>query len=81
MIVWGGNSGEGGLANEGGRYNPVLNSWILMTTKGGPEARTGQSVVWTGSQMLLWGGQGRWNFPEEVYSYTPGSVLYLYQRP
>lgn len=59
MLVWGGttNSSSSHL-NTGGRYNPVLNSWSSMTTNGAPSGRYYHSAVWTGTEMIIWGG---WN--------------------
>ena len=56
MIVWGGTGG-GGL-NTGGRYNPTSNSWTAVTTTGAPAARYRHTAVWTGSEMIIWGGSG-----------------------
>lgn len=65
MLVWGGSS----EAEEGGKYfangaiySPDTNSWAPMapypeTTE--PAARDSFSSVWTGTQMLVWGGYGR----------------------
>jgi len=58
MIVWGG-SGDQGVFNSGGRYAPSTNSWIAtaIPTTGEPTPRTHHSAVWTGSEMIIWGGQ------------------------
>jgi N-acetylneuraminic acid mutarotase len=85
MIVWGGFNISGGDLNEGGGYNPSGNSWslILSSLPNTPAARRGQTVVWTGIEMIVWGGfnyNGNFYF-NDTFSYTPGRVLYLYQRP
>jgi N-acetylneuraminic acid mutarotase len=58
MIVWGGNRGGGftGL-NTGGRYNPSTDSWTATTTTNAPQARLSHTAVWTGTEMIVWGGQ------------------------
>ncbi len=59
MIVWGGKtSGSGGGLNDGGIYDPATDTWTAMSTTGAPVARTGHSAVWTGSRMIVWGGDG-----------------------
>jgi N-acetylneuraminic acid mutarotase len=59
MIVWGGLDGwGGGYLNTGGRYNPVANSWMALPTAGAPTGRGNHTAVWTGSEMITWGG---WN--------------------
>jgi N-acetylneuraminic acid mutarotase len=50
MIVW------GGADNTGGRYNPSTDSWTDTSTINAPEARGGYTTVWTGSEMIVWGG-------------------------
>ena len=54
MIVWGGEDGSG-YFNDGGRYNPAANSWTALPTTGAPAARE-HTAVWTGSEMIVWGG-------------------------
>jgi len=60
MIVWGGNSdipGNGSaLVNTGGRYNPNTDSWVATSTTNAPSARNFHTAVWTGSEMIVWGG-------------------------
>ena len=46
-----------GATNTGGRYNRGANSWVATTTTGAPSARYDQTAVWTGSQLIVWGGQ------------------------
>jgi N-acetylneuraminic acid mutarotase len=63
MIVWGGKflSGSflsGSFLNDGGRYNPMADSWTAVTTDGAPAGRYYHSAVWTGSEMIVWGGFG-----------------------
>lgn len=57
MLVWGGSNGTytSGL-NTGGRYDPVTNAWTLMTTTNAPSGRYEPKAVWTGQEMIVWGG-------------------------
>ncbi|HEY6167974.1 MAG TPA: Ig-like domain-containing protein [Verrucomicrobiae bacterium] len=57
MIVWGGR-GVTGLFNNGGRYNPTTGAWTAVTTNGAPVARESHTAVWTGSEMIVFGGVG-----------------------
>ena len=59
MIVWGGWNGSlfsGYYFNDGGRYNPTTNGWAAVTTTGAPAGRYYHTAVWTGSEMIVWGG-------------------------
>src|SRR5678810_201050 len=44
------------IADTGGRYNPSTDSWTATSTTNAPEARVYHTAVWTGSQMIVWGG-------------------------
>jgi hypothetical protein len=57
MIVWGGAPGIGSAFNSGGRYNPIADSWSATSTTGAPVARRDHTAVWTGTEMIIWGGQ------------------------
>lgn len=57
MLVWGGleytiNS----VTNTGSKYDPALNVWTEVTTNSAPEARQRHSGVWTGTELIVWGG-------------------------
>lgn len=60
MIVWGGatsnGAGAGDIAqDDGAAYNPRTNRWRLLP----PAPISGRayaSAVWTGSEMIVWGG-------------------------
>ena len=56
MIIWGG-VGASGVVNTGARYNPQTDTWITISTTAAPSARYGHSAVWTGSEMVVWGGE------------------------
>jgi N-acetylneuraminic acid mutarotase len=57
MIVWGG----AGMPppprfNTGGRYNPDTDTWTATSTTNAPESRDIHTAVWTGGEMIVWGG-------------------------
>jgi N-acetylneuraminic acid mutarotase len=58
MIVWGGSFYDNGYRylNTGGKYNPITNSWIAVSTSDAPSARDSHTAVWTGTEMIVWGG-------------------------
>jgi hypothetical protein len=61
MIVWGGAFGTTlpqQYQQTGGQYDPVANSWTPTTTTGAPSGRSNHAAVWTGSRMIVWGGNG-----------------------
>jgi hypothetical protein len=59
MIVWGGlgTITPTGVVNTGGIYDPGSNTWSATSTGGAvPSARSDLQAVWTGSEMIVWGG-------------------------
>src|SRR5207247_7309613 len=42
--------------NTGGRYHLGANSWTGTSTTDAPNARVSHTAVWTGSEMIVWGG-------------------------
>jgi N-acetylneuraminic acid mutarotase len=60
MIVWGGEAQDSLLAS-GSVFDPSgnsgLGSWSSMSTSNAPVARSGHSAVWTGSEMIIYGGK------------------------
>jgi len=57
MIIWGGvTSFCNGPLNTGARYNPSTDTWTPMSVTGAPAARLAHSAVWTGTHMIVWGG-------------------------
>ena len=57
MIVWGG-TGASGPVKTGGRYKPTTGGAWKATNTGGnvPYPRTSHTAVWTGTEMIIWGG-------------------------
>ena len=47
------------LLNTGGRYNPGTDSWAATSTTDAPVGRSNPTAVWTGSEMIVWGGDQR----------------------
>jgi N-acetylneuraminic acid mutarotase len=57
MIVWGGvYYPPGAVWNTGGRYDLATDNWTATSTTNAPEARYLHTAVWTGSEMIIWGG-------------------------
>jgi N-acetylneuraminic acid mutarotase len=59
MLVWGGGTTSTTFLNTGGRFNPITNTWgtaTAVTNSNIVSNRSGASAVWTGSEMVIWGG-------------------------
>ncbi|MCI0447133.1 hypothetical protein L0152_28490, partial [bacterium] len=58
MVAWGGCATEScdSFLNSGGLYNPVTDSWNATTQTNAPVSRFANSTVWSGTEMIVWGG-------------------------
>ena len=73
MIVWGGFDG-GIRLNTGGVLDPAAGAggtWSEITTDGAPLGREKHVGVWTGSQMMVWGGCGKVGNQDSCASPSP----------
>ena len=92
MIVWGGYGGGLVFLNSGGRYDSSTNSWMATSTANAPSGRYYHTAVWTGSEMIVWGGTnistifntgGRYNPSSDTWTATGTSgaaAARLYHR-
>ncbi len=70
MIVWGGDEVLGaGLPGTGARFDPAFNTWSPIAAAGAPKTRSRHTAIWTGSRMVVWGGD------------PPGAELYARYDP
>src|SRR5262249_45199183 len=67
MIVWGGGEQDqfcpstsaayqGGAYQDGSRYDPLTDTWSLISRVNAPNGRFWHTAVWTGTEMIVWGG-------------------------
>lgn len=80
LIIWGGYTTDPGrFLDTGGRYDPAQDAWSPTTTANCPAARDLHSAVWTGTEMIVWGGRGGENsggrYSPSTDSWMPTSLL------
>jgi hypothetical protein len=90
LIIWGGakfgSRDRVECYGDGGIYDPALDTWSPVSPVNAPSPRRGHSAVWTGSEMIVWGGmssdeieyyEGDTYFSSQVYEdgaiYNPSS--------
>lgn len=59
MLVWGGkvsSSTSETFFDDGGTYDLATDSWRPISRVGAPSPRWQHSAVWTGKEMIVWGG-------------------------
>lgn len=79
MLVWGGRStvhypfnGSGWLG-DGKRFNPATGLWNTISASGAPSARGRHSAIWTGTEMLVFGGYGASGESADAAAYNPAT--------
>ena len=76
LFIWGGlpvpASGPGTGAILGIGTNGIPTKWTTISGIGAPSARVGHSALWTGTKLIIWGGQNNSNVPlGDGASYDP----------
>ena len=74
MLIWGGfierrdfPVNDTVAVGGGGLYRPATNSWRKMSSEGDPGGRGDPVVVWTGSELIVWGGRGHGGRGEKLH--------------
>lgn len=57
VFVWGG-SGHAGYARDGAVLDVASGRWRRIATRGAPSGRDAPNAVWTGREVIVWGGLG-----------------------
>jgi len=75
MIIWGGENNAGTVFfADGARYNLATDIWTRISAPpSGFAGRYGNAAVWTGSKLLIWGGQGAAGALADGAAYDPAS--------
>jgi hypothetical protein len=83
MILWGGTN-QGALKGDGGLFDPAAGTWTSIASgmSNEPSARQSLGSVWTGKELLVWGGTdgiaeangGLYNPTTNAWAFLPSSV-------
>src|ERR1041385_4782710 len=78
MVVWGGIDGTqtnpaAAYSNTGALYDPKTDTWTSLSNANAPPGRFEHSVVWTGSEMVVWGGENYYGALNNGAKYNPTS--------
>jgi hypothetical protein len=86
MIVWGVSSGPPPIVAQAARYSPATGSWTTISSLGAPTLAS-STAVWTGTEMIIWGGRIGSGPGLETTIHDTGSRYrlpqnyYFYRRP
>ncbi|MDB4619264.1 hypothetical protein OAH15_01090, partial [bacterium] len=76
MIIWGGQA-QGSPLGDGAVFDPSANdgagSWKAMATLNAPTSRHSHSAVWTGSEMIIFGGKTAQGETNTSAAYDPAT--------
>ena len=64
------------LFNTGGRYNPTTDSWTATSITNVPADRGDHTAIWTGSEMIVWGGATHSSYFNTGGRYNPNTDIW-----
>ena len=70
-----------GDAGESATFDPSANVWSPLSPDNASPSRGDSRGIWTGTELLFFGGFYAGGYHNDVVSYIPSRNLYLYQRP
>lgn len=78
LIIWGGSStatsGPGEQLNDGAIFRPTTNLWIApVNSTGAPSARHKHTALWTGTEMIIYGGLDNTTSLNTGFRYNPSA--------
>ncbi|MCR4318470.1 MAG: hypothetical protein NUW37_19175 [Planctomycetes bacterium] len=81
LVIWGGG-GRGGPADvksDGAAYDLETDTWTKISEQDAPSARFMANSVWTGTEMIVWGGIGEKEKPlSDGRAYDPETDSWSY---
>jgi hypothetical protein len=83
MVVFGGEDASGALST-GAAYDPARGQWRYLSGTGTPTARKNFVGVWTGSELVVFGGQSSGSPSTTlgtVQRLVPEAAWFLYRKP
>lgn len=60
VLIWGGVIG---LRGAGSHYDVLTDEWRTISTTDAPTGRLNHTAIWTGTEMIVWGGQSSYAKP------------------
>src|SRR5262249_3531761 len=75
MIVWGGSNGVDPVGGPaiGFKYDPMANAILPMSAVNAPSPRWGHVALFTGQELVIWGGTDGYTALETGGRYDPAS--------
>jgi hypothetical protein len=80
MLIWSGET-AGGASATGSAYNPATGQWRNLTATGGAVARTESSAVWSGTELVDFGGRNGASPVGSLQRLNPQPAWYFFRKP
>lgn len=80
MVIWGGFrvGSINPLLNSGALYDPLLDTWDpTISAENVPDGRYGHTAVWTGAEMIVWGGASIFGDTSTGGRYAPRAEMWI----
>ena len=78
--TWGMATNVAGVLNTGARYDIFDDAWSALAVSPLP-GRLGPTAVWSGNEMIIYGGTDEATYFDTAAEHIPPRTLYLYTRP
>ena len=79
MLVFGGETAAG-TTSTGAAYNPLSNQWRALTTAGNPQVRSDATAVWSGTELIVFGGRANGTPFAALQRLNPQPTWYFYRK-
>ena len=80
MIIFGGET-TAGTVGDGAAYNPATAQWRPLSALGNPTPRSGATTIWSGSELIVFGGLSNGQPIAALQLLNPQPTWYLYRKP
>ncbi len=78
ILIWGGHDSMPTWYQDGATYDPSNDTWTVMPVNAGsaPSARRLACSIWTGTEFIVWGGQGGGGIVSDGGRYNPATGIW-----
>ncbi len=75
MLVWGGQDPRQPFTlGDGAAFDPTTSAWRAISDRSAPHPREGFASVWTGTELIVWGGEYHPETGEETVPLNDGGI-------
>jgi len=79
-VVYGGQTASG-MTSTGAAYDPATDQWRVLGNPGSPQARTKATAIWSGTEVIFFGGRGNTSALAALQRLNPQPAWYFFRKP